>query len=102
MIRLLARRLEHPLSPNVLEADLQNLPVVADEPSGFRTRKSDSPVTAHLRQFEPGVSFIGSPGGRAGGEVRRSFRRDHNGPIVFMAEAVSFAPGIVVLESARI
>jgi hypothetical protein len=34
------------------------------------------------------LSFIGSPSGCAGGEVRLSFGRNHDGPIVFMAEAV--------------
>jgi len=59
-----------------LEADLQNRADVADEPCGFRIRKGDRPVTAHLRQFEPGLYFIGSPGCCAGGEVRLSFGRD--------------------------
>jgi hypothetical protein len=43
---------------------------------------------AHLRQFEPGLYFIGSPGGCAGGEGRLSFGRDYDGPIVFMGEGV--------------
>src|SRR5580698_1985335 len=85
-----------------LEADLQNLAVVADEPSGFRIRKSDRPVTAHLRQFKPGSSFIGSPGGCAGVEVRLSLGRDHDGPVVFMAEVVLISPIIVVLKATHI
>jgi len=71
-----------------LEADLQDLAVVADEPSCFWIRKGDRPIAAHLRQLEPGLSFIGSPGGCAGSEVWLSLGRDHDGPLVFMAEAV--------------
>src|SRR4051794_18610445 len=81
-----------------LEADLQDLAIVADEPSGFRICKRDRPVTTRLRQFEPGLSFIGSPSGCAGGEVRLSFGRDHDGPTVFMAEAVVIAP-IIMAEA---
>src|SRR5271156_2691701 len=85
-----------------LEADLQNLAVVADEPSGFRIRKSDRPVTAHLWQFEPGLSFVGSPSGRAGVEVRLGLGRDHNGPVVSVAEVVLMVPIIVVFKATHI
>jgi addiction module HigA family antidote len=48
-----------------LETDLQNLSVVADEPSGFWVRESDGPVSAHGGQPIPGLALIGSPGGRS-------------------------------------
>ena len=86
------RRLSCAKRLRTLEGDLQNLAIVADEPSGFRISKSDRPITAHLWQFEPGLSFIGSPSGCAGGEVRLSFVRDYDGPIVFMAEAILMGP----------
>src|SRR6478672_9705882 len=85
-----------------LEADLQDLAVVADEPSRFRIRKSDRPVAAHLRQIEPGLSFIGSPGGCAGSEVWLSLGRDHDGPLVLMAEAVPVIPIIAVFAATHI
>src|SRR5271170_3247983 len=85
-----------------LEADLQNLSIVADEPSSFRIRKSDCPITAYLWQFEPGLSFIGAPRGRAGAKVRLSLRRDHHTPVVFMAEVVSMAPIIAVFHATHI
>jgi hypothetical protein len=88
--------------PKVLEANLQNLAVVADEPSGCGIRKSDRPITAHLRQFDPGLPFIRTPGGSAGGEVRLSLCRDHNTAVVFMAEVVSMPPIIAVFSAAHI
>jgi hypothetical protein len=36
--------------------------------------------------------FIGIPGGCAGGEVRVSFGRDYDAPIVLMAEGVLMVP----------
>ena len=87
---------------SALEANFENLSVVAHEPSGFRIRKSDRPVTADLRQFEPGLSFIGSPSGRAGFEVRLSLGSNHHGSVVFMAEFVLIAPIIVVFKAAHI
>ena len=80
-----------------LEADLQNLAVVADEPSGFRIRKSDRPITAHLREFEPGLSFIGTPSGCAGVEVRLSLGRDYDGPVLVMGGVFLIAPIILGL-----
>ena len=80
-----------------LEADLQNLAIVADEPSGFRIRKSHCPITAHLRQREPGLSFIGTPSGCAGVEVRLSLGRDYDGPVLIMAGVVLIAPIILGL-----
>jgi hypothetical protein len=55
-----------------------------------------------LRQFEPGLSFIGSPSGRAGAEVRLSFGSNHDGPVVFMTEVALMAPIVVALESTSI
>src|SRR5271170_2968666 len=85
-----------------LEADLQNLAVVADEPSGFRIRKGDRPVTAHLWQYEPGLSFVGSPGGRTGVGVRLGLGRDDEGSIMLVAEVVLIVPIFVVFKSAHI
>ena len=34
--------------PSLSEADLEDLTVVAHEPSGIRIRKSDRPIAAHL------------------------------------------------------
>src|SRR3984957_13393744 len=88
--------------PRALEANLQNLAVVADEPSRPRIRKSDRPVTAHVRQLKPGLSFVWTPGGCAGGEVRLSLRRDHDGAVVFVAGVVSIPPIIVVFNTTHI
>ena len=85
-----------------LEANLQNLAVVADEPSGFRVRKTDRPITAHVRQCEPGLSFVWTPCGCAGAEVRQSFSGDHHTAVMFVGEVVSMAPIILVFRATRI
>ena len=42
----------------VLEANLQDLAVIAHEPSSMRIRKSDGPEAAHFRQHDPSLAFI--------------------------------------------
>src|SRR6266568_1543629 len=89
----------------LIEADLQNLAVIADEPSGFRICKSDCPVTAHLRQLEPRLPFIGRPRRRAGTKIRLSLGRDHDGLVVVMVEMIfpiPIVPIVVLVMPARI
>src|SRR5579862_4257338 len=82
----------------MLEADLQNLTVIADKPSCLRIRKTDRPVTAHLRKGEPRLSFVGSPSRRTGAEIRLSLGRYYDGPIVFMARMVFPIPVVRVVS----
>ena len=49
----------------VLEADLQDLAVVADEPTIMRVCKSDGPIATHVGHHVPRAAFVGSPGRRS-------------------------------------
>jgi len=75
---------------NTLEADLQYLTVIPDEPSGVGIGKSDGPIAAHLRQSEPGAAFVGSPSGFAGGEIRLGLRGDDDRMVAVVAKAKAF------------
>jgi len=68
------------------EADLEDLTVVAYEPPGVWIRKSDRPVAAHVGQFEPGTSFIGSPCCLSRVEVRLRLGGNYDGLIVLVIE----------------
>ena len=87
---------------SALEANFENLSVVAHEPSGFRIRKSDRPVTADLRQFEPGLSFIRSPSGCARFEVRLSLAVTTTVRSYSWPNSSLIAPIIVVFQAAHI
>ena len=45
------------------EADLQNLPVVADKPSRPGVGEGDRPVAADMGYWQPGSALVGRPGG---------------------------------------
>ena len=73
------------------EADLQNLASVAYEPSCFWGCESHRPKAARLRQGEPGMALVGSPGGRPGTEVGFGFGGDYDRVIEVLVARFSFA-----------
>src|ERR1700693_3651104 len=72
----------------VVETNLQDLAVIAHEPSRFRIRKTHRPEPAHSGQFVPRASLIGSPGRRSGAEIRLRLRGNDNGMVVFLVSLV--------------
>jgi hypothetical protein len=48
----------HYVHQAMLEADFQDLAVIAHEPPVMRIRKSDGPEAAHFRQHDPSLAFI--------------------------------------------
>ena len=48
-----------------LEADLQDLTVIAYEPAGLGISEGYGPVAAGVGNWDPGVAFVGSEGGFA-------------------------------------
>jgi len=65
----------------MLEADFQDLAVIAYEPAGFRTCERDGPIAASSWNLEPGAAFVGSPGCGSGTEIRLGFGGDHDGVV---------------------
>jgi hypothetical protein len=48
-----------------LEADLQDLTVIAYEPAGLGISEGYGPVAAGVGNWDPGAAFVGSEGGFA-------------------------------------
>ena len=70
-----------------LEADFEDLAVVADEPAGVGVGEGDGPVAADTGELVPGVALVGAPRGGAGGEVGQGLGGDDDGSVVDVAEA---------------
>src|SRR5580700_8718626 len=85
----------------VVETNLQDLAVIAHEPSRFRIRKTHRPEPAHSGQFEPGASLIGSPGRRSGAEIRLGLRGNYNGMVVFLVSLVVLVAYLVIATDVR-
>ncbi len=73
-----------------LKTDFQNATIRSiDQPSGFGTRESYRPETAHTGQREPSVSLIRSPGGGSGRKRGRVIGGDHYGTTEIVSAAVT-------------
>src|SRR6202008_2796742 len=72
----------------MLEADLQNLAVVTDEPAIMWVRKTDGPEAADIWQQIPSAALIGSPRSFSGCEVWFGLGGNYHCVVVFVTALV--------------
>ncbi len=77
-----------------LKTDFQNATIRSDEPSGFGSGESYRPESRHIRQREPGRSFVRSPG--CGSEV---IGGDHHGATEIVSAAATSLSDITQSEN---